>query len=374
LAWLARHQDADGRWDSNGYLEHCPSRQDCREQGESGGFAGYDVAQTGLALLSFMGVGYHHQGGQYRGTIKRGLAFLLEAQQADGAFRLEACYGSKFFYSQAIATFALAEAYGLTRDPRLRNRIRSAVRFIEKHQNLAGGWSYKPPAGLERNDSSVTGWVVMALKSARLVGVHVSEGTLVGAIGHFKRLTTPDGMLAYTDTLPRQHVGTNSITAVGLLSRLLLGQPQSAKVVKLAAQLMTQDPPKGSLWQERDQCLYYWYYGTLAAFLIGGETWSTWNTALKSSLLGLQIDQGHGRGSWPARSMWARQGGGRIYATAMALLCLQIYYKYVPQLLRNRTSSLSRHWLTQTGKAGLRQAGDWKQEVKKLYSQGHAAK
>ncbi len=374
LDWLSRHQDRDGRWDSNDYLKHCRVGDFCRGKRESRGFAGYDVAQTGLALLAFMGAGYTHKGGPHRDTVKRGLGFLLRSQRPDGSIRLTPAFGAKFFYSHAIATFALAEAYGLTRDKRLRNRIRNSVRFIERSQNLQGGWNYKPAAGMERNDSSVTGWVVMALESARLVGVHVSTKTLVGAIGHFRRLTTPDGMLAYTDSRPRQHAGSNAITAVGLLSRLILGQSKQAKVVQLAAELMAQDPPDASLWHQRDQCLYYWYYGSLAAFMMGGETWISWNASLKPALLGKQLGSDHGRGSWPAESKWARQGGGRIYATAMSVLCLEVYYKYVPSLVRDGSKPLARHWLSRADLRNDRQTGDWKQEVKKLYSGSRAAK
>jgi hypothetical protein len=37
------------------------------------------------------------------------------------------------------------------------------------------------------------------------------------------------------------------------------------------------------------------------------------------------------RGSWdPQNHQWAKHAGGRVYATAMACICLEVYYRFLP--------------------------------------------
>ena len=72
-------------------------------------------------------------------------------------------------YAQGLATLALCEAYGMTRDEHVGAAARKAVAFIDRAQNPStGGWRYYPG---EPGDTSVTGWQVMALKSAQLAGI-----------------------------------------------------------------------------------------------------------------------------------------------------------------------------------------------------------
>ena len=77
---------------------------------------------------------------------------------------------------------------------------------------------------------------------------------------------------------------------------------------------------------------YYWYYGTLAMFQMGGDYWRAWNKKLKSALVDHQRGDGHEHGSWDPRGAWGF-AGGRVYATAINVLSLQIYYRY-PRVLR----------------------------------------
>ncbi len=79
--------------------------------------------------------------------------------------------------------------------------------------------------------------------------------------------------------------------------------------------------------------LYNWYYATLLLHATRDQTpqarrdWETWNTALQRTLLTSQTSDGPQRGSWPPNSRWAGYGG-RVYSTATATLCLEVYYRY----------------------------------------------
>jgi hypothetical protein len=76
--------------------------------------------------------------------------------------------------------------------------------------------------------------------------------------------------------------------------------------------------------------MYYWYWGTLAMFQVGGEVWGKWNEALKEAVVEHQHLAGSGAraGSWDPVGPWGVQDGGRVYSTALMTLCLEIYYRY----------------------------------------------
>ena len=74
---------------------------------------------------------------------------------------------------------------------------------------------------------------------------------------------------------------------------------------------------------------YYWYYGTLAMYQYGGEPWQKWNGSLRNLLVATQRQDGHAKGSWDPRGPWGTYGG-RIYATALSTLCLEVYYRFLP--------------------------------------------
>ena len=87
-------------------------------------------------------------------------------------------------YCHAMATLALCEAYALTGDARLRRAVERAVAFMVSARATDGmAWRYAP--GAPTGDTSILGWVVMGLKSAREIGIpipgedSVRRGTLL---------------------------------------------------------------------------------------------------------------------------------------------------------------------------------------------------
>ena len=112
------------------------------------------------------------------------------------------------------------------------------------------------------------------------------------------------------------------MTAEGLLCRLFLDVSQQDPSVAEAARYIGQQLPG-----DGKPNLYYWYYATLALHPLGDERWERWNVALKREILGLQRSQGSLAGSWDPQTVWGGYGG-RVYATAMAALCLEVYYRY----------------------------------------------
>ncbi|MHC4549871.1 MAG: prenyltransferase/squalene oxidase repeat-containing protein [Planctomycetota bacterium] len=339
LEWLAEHQDVeeDGRWDCDSFMKHDPPGDRC----DGAGAALHDVGVTGLALLAFLGANYTDRGSPkenpFARHVRRGLRFLIHSQDEDGVFGSRASHS--FMYSHAIATLAMCEAYWMTRNPRYRKPGQEGLNFLAMARNPYLAWRYEPRGG--DNDTSVTGWCVMALKSGKFAGLEVDPAAYVGARLWIDKMTDPSfGQVGYNfaggasarpegraDRFPPEK--TQSMTAVGILTRIFLGEdPRRSDMIRKGADLCVQTLPA---WSPDDGSIdmYYWYYGTLALFQVGGAPWRKWNAAMKDAIVRHQHADGTGarQGSWDPLGAWGDEGG-RVYATATMVMCLEVYYRY----------------------------------------------
>jgi hypothetical protein len=336
LEWLARHQDEDGKWSASEFSKHCPAGHVCSGPGN----AVHDVGVTGLAMLAFLGDGHTPRSGHYRDNVKRATLWLRSQQDEDGLFGPENGHG--YMYGHAIASLAMVEAYGLSRYTVLRRNAQRAIDYIQRARNPYKVWRYYPQDG--QNDTSVTGWMVFALKSAKEFGLHVDRDALQCSLAWFDEVTDPStGQAGYSkrgepssrkaglqDRFPSDK--TEAMTAVGALCRIFLGQtPEEYPVLDAAADTMLRKPP---VWNAADGSIdfYYWYYASYAMFQIGGQRWKQWRRSLSAALVQTQETEGHAAGSWAPISAWG-EDGGRVYTTALGVLCLEVYYRYT-RLLR----------------------------------------
>jgi len=317
LAWLAISQEQDGSWNASrwgGGLELKVAGHDREGAGTDA-----DTGITGLAVLAFMGNGQTHLEGTYRKNIQRGLEYLLRSQSADGSLAGPARLYAKM-YCHGIATLALSEALALTGDDRIRPYVERAVGFTVTAQHpTTGGWRYQPG---DLGDMSQFGWQVMALKSASLAGISVPHHTREGMLHFLQRceMGTHGGLSCYRPGTPP----TRSMTAEALASRYFLDLAPDRTLVTEATDYLLSELPQADV-----PNLYYWYYGTLALFQVQGEAWTRWNEALQRQLLQLQRTDGNLAGSWNPDTLWGCYGG-RVYSTAIATLCLEVYYRYLP--------------------------------------------
>ncbi|MDA0577273.1 MAG: hypothetical protein O3B24_04150 [Verrucomicrobia bacterium] len=312
LTWLAKAQSADGRWDVDGFatVEAC---------GGAGDRTDGDVGVTGLALLAYLGAGYTHNRGDHQETIRKGLDWLVAGQAPDGDLR----QGGQL-YVQAMATAALCESYSLSGDARLKEPAQRAVQFVLAAQNPEAGWRYHPR---EDSDTSVTGWQVLALKSAEIAGIHVPPQHYAWTAQWLDKVRRgkEGGLYAYKEG----HGPTPVMTAEGWFCQLFMGQDARARGESESARYLMANLPEWNLAQRGVIHFYYWYYATLALHLSGTQDFDTWNVALRETLLAGQRQGGAADGSWdPVDQLGER--GGRMYATTMATLCLEVYYRYLP--------------------------------------------
>ncbi len=334
LEFLQRYQMADGRWTLTQFGTGNGDAQDERAAFSS------DAAATGLAVIAFQGAGYNHREYKYAETIHRGINWLVEHQDDDGGLFVEADDESNKYcrlYTHGIAALALCEAYGMTQDPDLRVPAQQAIRYIEATQDKKrGGWRYTPGY---TSDTSVTGWMMMALKSGELAGLHVSEGTYDG-IRRWLDVSVVKGSPhlfrynPYASAAPTQVHGrseSRSMTAVGLLLRLYFGANRDDGTFQKGADYLLGQMPSDNSQVLRDT--YYWYYATQILRHMGGEHWDRWSRRLHTLLRSSQVKNGEFAGSWdPLRPVPDRWGGqaGRIYLTTMNLLSLEVDYRLLP--------------------------------------------
>jgi Prenyltransferase and squalene oxidase repeat len=298
LAWLASEQLEDGSWGLHG-----------REHRGAG---------TSLALLPFLGAGQTHLTGIYRATVDSGLRFLLERQRPNGDLRMD---GREEFgmYVHGQATIVLCESFAMTRDERLREPAQKAVDLIVAAQHPRGGWRYNPG---QEGDTSVLGWQIMALQSAKSAQFAVPQSCLDLAEQYLEMAQSDEGSrYAYQ---PDEN-DTDTMTAEGLLCRVYLGWDLQHPSLRRGLRRLLQDHPPHA----DDPDYYYWYYATQAMHHFGGSLWNRWNADMRRVLVSRQESDGRDAGSWPDEGPFAHVGG-RIYTTSLAVCTLEVYYRHAP--------------------------------------------
>jgi len=303
LRWLASVQEPEGYWAGEKF----------------GGLRGYEPALTGLSLMAFLGAGYTHRSGIHAPVVKKGLDYLVSTQGNDGSI-------TRYMYNHGIGALALCEAYGMTRDESLKGPAQQAASFIVGAQKGGEGWRYNP--NYETSDTSVTGWQLMALKSAILAGLEVPKKPINEALAWLESMSRVDGHVKYV----AEGNATNATTAVGAYCRELFGYSRYSPFVEKPVRRIRANLP---IWSREGRGVnaevnfYYWYYATLALFNYGGEDWRVWNSKMRDILVDNQVGGGEFSGSWEPVGQWCSQGG-RVYATAMAIMALEVYYRYLP--------------------------------------------
>ncbi len=296
LRWLKKHQSPNGMWSAVNYFQNCTDALKCEPGKDT---KGADEAMTGYALLCFLGAGYDHKTpNKYRNVVKIGIDYLLSIQAPDGLI------GTRN-YEHPIAAMALVEAYGMSNDPALRTPAQKAVDIILQRQikdkNAADsayaglGWDYGNPTN--RNDSSVTGWNVMTLKSAYGSGLNVHggmdgskkwlESAWKAANPNWAKLSDP-----YKDTSIFPYVwnsGSNAaekehLSFIGALCAVFLGHKSGD--IMLETMLNDMDKRWLETGKYKDNA-YAIYYASLAAFQSGNH-WKKWRDAYVPYLLETQ--------------------------------------------------------------------------------------
>ncbi len=321
LRWLASVQNDDGSWS----LENYNRSGSKNNRGDS--------AATSLALLPFLGAGQTHESGIYKENVAKGLSWLIANQESDGDLRSTSANWGMYAHGQA--TIVLSEAFALTGDQSLAEPTQLAINFIENAQHQEGGWRYKPK---QVGDTSVLGWQVMALHSAKApnIGIEVDKDVLKLADYYLdqaavsKKWLQKKNLALSTGTLysymAKRDDPTHTMTAEAILCRLYLGwNRDDPRVMGAVSWLLKNHMP------DEDQAnIYYWYYGTQVMHHFGGTPWKKWNEKMRDLLVESQVTRGKLAGSWNPRDFKWGSRGERIYVTSLAVCTLEVYYRHLP--------------------------------------------
>ena len=303
LDWLQRVQNEDGSWGTT-----------------------YKGAMTGLALLSYLGHCEKQDSKQYGAAVKRGIEYLLNLNlEKNGKM-----HTAKSSYETGIATYALAEAYIITKNFRpkiegIDKALERSVAVIIKGQKADGGWDYNyDTAMVKSSDTSVSGWQVQALKVAYLTELEFPGLTtaLDKAMGNIIRAKGPKGGFGYRE--PQDKL---SLTGVGALA-LQMWEPKKYKSEITEAVNLIVNTYNGYTDPSSKFNQYSWYYHTQAAFQKGGKQWRDWNKMFQD----IVVDKQSKDGSW---TNWGHAGHGpkpetlegKFYTTTLCTLMLEIYYR-----------------------------------------------
>ena len=322
LRWLKKTQKTDGSW------------------------AGNPVSNTGLAVLAYLAHGETPGRGEFGQTVELALDYLITAQTGEGdEVRFRGSDGNE--YAFLIATYALAEAYGMTRNPNAKAAALKGLGRIVRNQSPTGGWDYKLNKTSTRDDMSFAGWALQALKAGKMAGLDPEglDECIKRAMKCLAQRNFRGGGFGYT-----AGGGPTGLTATGCLAMQLLGFGERPEV-KSALDYMRAwrpafDKDKMAAKAPGACPQYYCYYAAQCKYQAGmkqGATpadlqaWQAWNAEMKSlypkAIITPEETVEGPDGKPKAIGYWKNadaHGSGDTMATCLCALQLMVYYRYLP--------------------------------------------
>ena len=312
LRWLKEHQSEDGSWSQT-----------------------HPLSMSGLALLCFLAHNELADSKEFGNTVSKAMVYLTDRMNNVGEGKPAHDGADGHAYGHAIATYALAEAYGMTKNPTLKPVMEKGLAVIVAGQQPCGGWdyNYKKEA---RWDTSFAGWQIQALKAGFLAGSDNAQlpAALQNSLGFLQKSAYKGGRFHYASSEDRQ---APHMQGVGSLCLQLLGQ-KDAQETKSALRWVKENITV--IWNDEKRTVsnlsvnfdpYGWDYHTQAMFYAGTAYWNDWEKQFSKELVRGQASDGH----WdapPKRGGERAEGGEHepYYATTLCCLMLEVYYRFLP--------------------------------------------
>jgi len=303
LMWLAKVQNADGSWGTDAK-------------------SGY----TGLALLTFLANGETPTSRRYGKHVLKAMKWLIE-DKIDTK--------SHHAYPHAIKAYALAEAYAMTGNSQLREKMNESIEVIIKGQQEGGAFDYNYKANENRQDLSFSGWNYQALKAADIAGCEVDglQEAIYKSIEYLKLMGGSERSYAYTTSNSDPDSGKGSgkwtMKAVGTLCLQLL-EPGNHAILNDELESMLKEGVNRFDWNKAPKrSLYGWYYETNAMFHAQGKYWRGWRKKFAKEIMANQHREGYwvypGDNHMPGDDL-----SKKVYATTLCALMLSVPFRYLP--------------------------------------------
>lgn len=306
LAYLARTQNADGTWRSDG------------------GQGSHPTAMTALSGLAFLAAGDTPTQGKHARHVSLALTALLKHAGRDGLIALNE-ERSHCMHGHGFAMLFFAECYGMEEDAQRQAQIRLALqRAIEltgRSQSAAGGWLYTPDAG--GDEGSVTVTQVQGLRAARNAGIAVPKRVIDNAMDYLRRSANPDGGIRYQ--VSGGGASRPALTPAAVVCWYNAGEYEDPLVEKAHAYIERELLPVQRGAPSHFGHFYYAHlYLAQMKYLDGEEQWKPYYRDIARVLLREQRRDG----------AWFGDHVGSTYGTSVALIILQLPYKNLPIMQR----------------------------------------
>ena len=331
LEWLATQQKADGSFKSI-------------ETGQP--------AVTALCVMAFLAQGKTTSDREYGPVISKAIDFICAQQKRNGLLSaispnaVPIPRGSvaqheqltPAIYNHAIGSLALAEAYGQCtgeQSKRVAGVVEKALSATlemqswRKHLRDKGGWRYLCKPHPEDSDLSVTGWMVMFLRSARNAGFDVPTESVDKAVAYMEScFQKQTGTFCYVSRYPKSV--TRAMVGAGVLAMAHAGKHKSEMAKKASDYILKCDFTK---FNHEPQCQVTWLndrynYGvflcTQAMYQQGGEYWQQFYPPVVEAIVGAQDADG----SWPPEPR--DKEFGNCYTTSLCVLSLSVSDQLLP--------------------------------------------
>ena len=336
LRWLKHTQRSDGSWDGN-------------------------PAMTGFGVLTYLAHGETpSQSKEFGNTVQRAIEYLLRVLKPDekdvlhiGSKNLENEKNGKYPYPSegngygfAIVMYALSEAYGMTHNPDIKYVAEQGIKRIIDGQSSTGGWDYNFPKTSTRDDTSLGGWCIQAIKAAKMAGLHPDgmDECIKKAIKCLKTRSYSE-KVGFKYTAGSQ--GNGGLAGVGCLAMQLLGYGKEPEVRNALNVMRNWLPSFEKIEGTSESPQYYCYYASQCKYQAGmaksatksdAELWKKWNLEMKKvyppSIITLdeKIADPNGKmcemGYWQNKDQHSSKPA--TMGTCLAALQLMVYYRYLP--------------------------------------------
>lgn len=304
-------------------LDHLAATQADDGSWITGGGQAYPVAMTGLAGTAFLAHGNSPTRGRYAKAVQGAVEYLVRCTTPSGLITGAGQDSGMPMHGHGFALMFLASVYGMITKESLRRQVGDAVRravtLTSQGQSGAGGWTYTPGTG---DEGSVTVTQVQALRAAQNAGFLVPKAVIDEAAGYLEKCRTREGGIQYSFSSgggPRL-----PISAAAVATLYNAGQFENPIATDCLKYVWDQFRASDEWNKGGGHAFYTHLYASQGFYMAGDAYWDVYFPRTRDQLIAMQ----GGDGSWNG------DGIGQVFGTSIAVIILQLPYKYLPVFQR----------------------------------------